>query len=116
MVALCQGARRTVASGANASKGQHLLLIKGLSSLKGAPAGDSVLIGAPNISKSSIPCRMHRKYTQKKNRYAPHKKTKGPPGGGGSLTGAFIDAASFSETGASHQLARRMVYQEPYDL
>ena len=35
------GARRTVASGAPGSpKGPHLLLIKGLSSLKGGPAGD----------------------------------------------------------------------------
>ena len=33
------------------SEGAHLLLIKGPSSIKGAPAGDRVLIGAPNISR-----------------------------------------------------------------
>ena len=33
------------------SKGAHLLLIKGFSLLKGAPARDQVLIGALNTSK-----------------------------------------------------------------
>ena len=33
------------------SKGPHRLLIKGLSSLKGAPTGDRVRIGAPDTSK-----------------------------------------------------------------
>ena len=52
MGALRQGAQSYGGPrGPMASKGAHLLLIKGLISLKGAPAGDRVLTGAINTSK-----------------------------------------------------------------
>ena len=78
-----------------ASKGQHLLWIKGLSSLKGALAGDRVLIGAPNISKSSIPCRMLRMYAKKIATLHIRRQEWAAL----SLSGAFIDVTRLFRNG-----------------
>ena len=77
-----------------------MLLIKGLGSLKGAPAGDWVLIGALNTSKElsflEEASYVHQENSLRRLHIAGQKVLAGGPL---SLTGAFTDVARISRDG-----------------